>query len=207
MSESVESPAEFYTRRIPEQWNRALREQQRLAESAARKLEGMRAVNASIRVEVRDEGGGTFYLNVAEGSMCAGSAPTHPPFLTLVQDGVAFRRLAREAADSALALLGGLSGLAGEMKLTRARLDLLKGVSGSLRFEVTGPEGFVLLTRFGEGPVPEEPDTTIRVAPEVYADLRAGRLDPQNAFMGGRIQVEGDMQIAMQLALAAMSPD
>ena len=207
MTEPGETPQGFYTKTLPEQWNRALRDQERLAETAARQLKGMRAVHATICVEVRDEGGGTFYLNVAEGSMSADPTPAQPPFLTVVQDGAAFRRLSREAGDSTLALLGGLSGLAGEMKLTRARLDLLADVSGCLRFEVTGPDGFALLTRFGAGPVPEEPDTTLRVSPEAYADLREGRLDPQNAFMGGQIQVEGDMQLAMQLALAAMSPD
>ena len=207
MTEPGETPETFYTKRLPEQWNRALRDQERLAETTARQLEGMRAVDATIRVEVRDEGGGTFYLNVEGGSMSSAATPAHPPFLTVIQDGPAFRRLASEAGDSAMALLGGLSGLAGEMKLTRARMDLLADVSGTLRFEVTGDDGFALVTRFGDGPASDPPDTTLRVAPEAYADLREGRLDPQNAFMGGQIQVEGDMQLAMQLALAAMSPD
>ena len=56
-------------------------------------------------------------------------------------------------------------------------------------------------------PAKETPDTTIRVHPEVYAELRAGKLDAQNAFMGGKLQVEGDLQLAMQVALAAMAPD
>jgi hypothetical protein len=207
MTEPGETPQAFYTKRLPEQWNRALRDQEQLAERAARQLQGMRAVHATICVEVREGDGERFYLNVAEGSMSADPEPAQPPFLTVVQDGAAFRRLSQEAGDSAMALLGGLSGLAGEMKLTKARMDLLADVSGSLRFEVTGPDGFTLLTCFGPGPAPEQPDTTLRVSPEAYADLREGRLDPQNAFMGGQIQVEGDMQLAMQLALAAMSPD
>ena len=66
---------------------------------------------------------------------------------------------------------------------------------------------FVVSSHFGESAAKEQPDTTIRVHPEVYADLRAGKLDAQNAFMGGKLQVEGDMQLAMQLALAALSPD
>jgi hypothetical protein len=104
-------------------------------------------------------------------------------------------------------MLGGLSGLAGGMKLTRARLDNLAGVKGCMHFEVTGPQGFVILTHFGDGPVPETPNAKLVVDPEAYRDLRSGRLDPQGAFMGGKIKVEGDVQLTMQLALAALSPE
>jgi hypothetical protein len=207
VSSDTETPRRFYAERLPEQFNRTLREQERRVEAAQRLLEGMRAVDATIRIEVRGEGGGTFFLNVAKGVMSAGDSPAHPPFLAVIQDRAAFERLAREAGDSALGMLGGLSGLAGEMKLTKARIENLAGVRGSLRFEVTGADGFALLTHFGDGPVPDPPTTTIRVDPETYAALRGGALDPQQAFMSGRIQVEGDMQLAMQLALAALSPD
>jgi hypothetical protein len=207
MSPDAESPRRFYAERLPEQFNRALREQERRVEAAQRTLDGMRAVTATIRIEVRGEGGGTFFLNVASGVMTAAEEPARPPFLAVIQDRAAFEKLAREAGDSALGMLGGLSGLAAEMKLTQARIDNLAGVRGCLRFEVTGAEGFALLTNFGDGPVPDEPTTTIRVDPETYAALRSGQLDPQQAFMSGKIQVEGDMQLAMQLALAALSPD
>ena len=56
-----------------------------------------------------------------------------------------------------MALLGGLSGLAGEMKLTQARIDNLALVQGLMHFEVTGEDGFVLRTHFGTSPPPAEP--------------------------------------------------
>ena len=90
----------------------------------------MRAVDATICVEVSGEGGGRFYLNIRAGRMSAGDAPAQPPFLTVVQDRPGFERLAREAGDSALALLGGLSGLAGEMRLTRKRVESLAQLEG-----------------------------------------------------------------------------
>ena len=201
------TPQQFYGEQVPGQFNRMLGEQERAVESAQRLLDSMRAVNATIRVEVRGEGGGTFFLNVREGRMSAGEAPAQPPFLTLVQDRQAFERIAAEAGDSALGMLGGLSGLAGEMKLTQGRIRNLDGVKGCLEFSVTGSRGFTLRTHFGPDPAPDEPDTRIRVDETGYRDLREGRLDPQQAFMTGRIQVEGNMQLAMQLALAALSPD
>ena len=207
MDPAATSPRAFYTETLPSHWNRALREQERAVEAAQRVLDGMRAVSATIRVEVQGEDGGTFYLNITEGRLSPGDDPAHPPFLTLLQDRRAFARLVEEAGDSALAFLGGISGLAGEMRLTQARLDNLAGVHGCLRFEVLGDQGFALVTHFGEGPVPEEPDTSIRVDPEIYRGLRAGALNPQDAFMSGKLAVEGDMQLAMQIALAALSPD
>jgi hypothetical protein len=207
MTDPAESPSQFYTERIPDQFNRALRDQERLVEEAQRQLDGMRAVTATLQVEVRGEAGGTFYLNVEKGRMMADAAPARAPFMTLVQDRTGFETLAREAGDSALGLLGGLSGLAGDMKLTQSRLDNLATVSGCLRFEVTGDDGFWLLTHFGESPVPDEPTTTIRVDPETYAGLRDGSLDPQTAFMSGKLEMTGDLQLAMQLALAALAPD
>jgi hypothetical protein len=119
----------------------------------------------------------------------------------------AFRRLARETGDSPTALLGALAGLAGDMKLTRKRMLDMEAVQGLIRFEVTGENGFSILTHFGSGPLPAEPDASIRVGEETYRELHAGRLDPQSAFLDDSIHVEGDMQKAIALAFAAVAPD
>lgn len=207
MSAAPADPRRFYLETLPAQWNAALREQESAALAAQRLLDGMRAVDATIRVEIGGEGGGTFYLNVAAGRLEPGDAPAHAPFLTLRQERASFERFAAEVGDSALGFLGALSGLAHEMRLTRARVELLAGLEGCVRFEVRGEGGFVLLTQFGAGPPPAAPTTSITVEREAYRALRAGELNPQEAFLGGQIQVEGDLQLAMQLALAAMSPD
>jgi hypothetical protein len=206
MSE-VATPASFYGERIPAQFNRALDRQQSLGDAGRRLYDAMRAVDATIRVDVAGAGGGTFFLNIRGGLMTADPGAAHAPFLTLIQDRRAFDRLAREAGDSALALLGGLSGIAGELVLTRARVENLRQVDALIRFEVTGEDGFALGTHFGNAPVPAEPKTRISIDAEAYRDLRSGALDPQLAFMNQQIRVEGDMQAAMQLALAAVAPD
>ena len=210
MSAAEPSPRAFYTERVPAQWNQTLADQETAAagdEAAGKVLEGMRDVDVTVRVDVECHDGGTFFLNVRRGVMAAEDTAAGTPFMTLIQDRRAFEKIASEAGDSALGLLGGLSGLAGDFKLTKSRLENLAGVSGCLAFVVTGSDGFSFRIHFGDDPVPEAPDTEIKVGAEIYADLREGRLDPQNAFMSGQLDVSGDLQIAMILALAALSPE
>ena len=87
---SVPDPHTFYAEQIPAQFNRALDEQAAKGEEGQRVYGGMCAVNASIRIEVEGEGGGTFFLNIAAGRMSHGAEPDRPPFLTLFQDRRAF---------------------------------------------------------------------------------------------------------------------
>jgi hypothetical protein len=136
-----------------------------------------------------------------------GGRAAQPPFLTLVIDAACFDAFLAELGGSALGFLGALSGLAQEMKLTQTRIDALAGVAGTVRFEVRGPGGFHLFVHFGPGEPASPPTTSIAVDRDAYAELRSGRLNPQDAFLTGRIQLEGDLQLAMQLALAAASPD
>lgn len=197
----------FFAETLPAQFNAVLLEQERAVQAASRVLEGMRAVHATIRADVRGDGGGSFFLNISAGRLTAGESPAHTPFLTLVLEQSSFDAFLAEVGGSALGFLGALSGLAQELKLTKARIDLLAGVQGTVGFEVRGAGGFSLRTHFGPGEPAARPTTSITVDRSAYADLRAGRLNPQDAFLTGQIQVEGDLQLAMQLALAAVSPD
>lgn len=201
-------PEDFYGRRVPAQWNRSLDEQLAAGDAdAARVASEMQRVDATIGVIVRGNPDLTFHLNIEKGRMTAGDEPSHPPFLTLAHDADAFEVLERESGDSVLGFLGGLAGLKAELKLTAQRMENLSGLEGTLCFERTGEGGFELLAHFGAGPVATEPKCKLEITREAYAKLRTGELAPQDAFMSGEIVATGDMQMAMQLALAAMTPD
>jgi hypothetical protein len=203
---AIPDPEVFYRERIPAQWNRRLDEQEQLGQEGREVFDGMKTVNATIRVDILDSES-SYFLNISNGCMMAGEEAAHPPFLTLRQDRVAYERIAVEAGDSAMAMLGGLSGLAGELRLTQRRVDNMTDVQSLLKLVIQGDNGFELLTHFGTGPIPNEAAASITIDEEAYRELRSGATDPQEAFMDGRIAIEGDMQIAMQLALAAVSPD
>jgi len=206
-------PQRFFAERLPAQMNRRLTEQEEAAAAAKRTLDGMRAVDATLCFDIRGAGGGTWYLNLAGGRASASDAPAHPPFLSIALDREHFEPLWREVGDNVLGFLGGVSRRGAAIPLTRVRVDQIDAVQGSLLFELTGPGGFRLLARLG-APLPDgpedatkSPDTSIRVDAEAYRELRSGALQPQDAFLAGKIQVEGDLQLAMQLALAVLSPD
>ena len=209
MSETPD-PKTFFRERFPAQLNRSLAEQERATQMAQRVLAGMRAVAATIRFDVRGEGGITVFVNIEGGRSSAGDAPAHPPFLSISVERSHYEPLFREAGDNVLGFLGGISGMGAPIKLTRDRVEQIAAVGGTLCFELTGEGGFQLLAKLGNSaPVDSGAvaDTTIRVDAQAYRELREGRLEPQEAFLAGKITVDGDMQRAMQLALAVLSPD
>ena len=133
--------------------------------------------------------------------------PTRVPFLILGHSLADFPEIRRECGDSLLGFLGSLAGLAEEMRLTSQRVRSLRELHGSLVFERVGRNGFALFASFGIESPQSEPRTTIRLDDAVYDALRKGEVDPQDAFLDGRIEIEGDMEMAIGLALAALSPD
>ena len=42
-------------------------------------------------------------------------------------------------------------------------------------------------------------DVTITISDSDYVDLVSGKLNPQQAFMGGKLKLKGNMQVAMKL--------
>lgn len=200
-------PTTFFRERFPAQLNRALAEQEQAAAAAQRTLDAMRSVDATIRFVVGGADGGTFFVNLAQGRSSAGDAAAHRPFLTIALAREHYEPLFREAGDNVLGFLGGISGMGTPVKLTANRVAQIAEVGGTLLFELTGEGGFRLLARLGDGEPAEPADTSIRVDTEAFRELRTGKLEPQAAFLAGKIAVEGDMQKAMQLALAVLSPD
>jgi hypothetical protein len=198
---------EFYTRTIPDDFNRSLDAQAALGDAGGRVHAAMSALSGTLRIDLVGDAPATVYLNIENGRMRADAEPSHTPFLRVVQDEAARRRLARETDGSLTALLGALAGLGSEMKLTHKRMLDFEAVDGLVRFEVTGDDGFALLAHFGTNDMPARPDAVIRMDEASYAAMRAGEIDPQTAFLDDAIQTEGDMQKIMQVAFAVVAPD
>ena len=75
-------------------------------------------------------------------------------------------------------------------------------IEGAFKFSVTGDEGGNWLVDCTSGTVAQTDDdgvVTITVADEDLVAIVGGSLDAMNAFFMGKIQVEGDLGLAMKL--------
>jgi putative sterol carrier protein len=64
-----------------------------------------------------------------------------------------------------------------------------------------GPEGVIVLDGVNKKVSEEDApaDSTVKVSWDDWQALAAGTLNPMTAFMSGKLKVEGDMSVAMQL--------
>jgi hypothetical protein len=207
----LEAQQRFYHEGVPAQFNQTLARQVELAsrdEAALLMLEEMQAVRTAIRVEVDCDSDLRIHrFEIESGEMRAVEVATRSPFLVLQHRLDQFPNLRQQCGSSILGFLGVMAGLASDMKLTSQRVRSLRAAKGSLRFEFEGPEGFELVASFGVDPPEPEPRATIRLSSEIFEGLRSGTLDPQEAFLNEQIDVVGDLELAIGVALAAASPD
>ena len=87
----------------------------------------------------------------------------------------------------------------------RFNKEAAAGVDATYQFDLTGDGGGtwqVKVTETGcdvaEGS-PAEPSITITMASSDYVDMIAGKLNPQMAFMGGKLKIKGDMSLALKM--------
>jgi putative sterol carrier protein len=75
------------------------------------------------------------------------------------------------------------------------------GFEGSAKFVIEG-EGAVMIGPDGARAGDEEADVTLTADAETFQAMLEGELNPTAAFMSGKLTVDGDMGLAMQLGSA-----
>jgi len=71
-------------------------------------------------------------------------------------------------------------------------------IPGTVKFAIEG-EGAVMIDSDGARAGDEEADVTLSADADTFQAILAGEMDPTSAFMGGKLAVDGDMGLAMQL--------
>nr|WP_217360519.1 MULTISPECIES: SCP2 sterol-binding domain-containing protein [unclassified Aliiroseovarius] len=70
--------------------------------------------------------------------------------------------------------------------------------AGTAKFEIEG-EGAIILDSNGVRAGDDEADVTLKADADVFEDILSGNLNPTTAFMTGKLSVDGNMGLAMQL--------
>lgn len=73
--------------------------------------------------------------------------------------------------------------------------------AGSAKFDIAG-EGSIVMDGTGARASDDEADVTLSADVETFQSILEGDTDPTSAFMSGKLTVDGDMGMAMQLAAA-----
>jgi len=83
--------------------------------------------------------------------------------------------------------------------------SIVSKVKGTFRFVLNGGEGvWYLNLKTGDGTLAEgdktsKADVTLTVGDEDFAQIVSGKLNPQQAFMKGKLKIKGNMALAMKL--------
>ena len=72
------------------------------------------------------------------------------------------------------------------------------GFDSSVKFD-TGKDGVIVINGNTISTTDAPADCTIRLSLSDFEDMLSGELSPTSAFMSGKLQIEGDMSVAMSL--------
>lgn len=78
-------------------------------------------------------------------------------------------------------------------------IESLKAIEGSLRFALVGAEPPLEVAVKFAGEMKDEPDCDVKIQLEDAQRIASGDLDPMGAFMSGKIGIEGDASVLLQL--------
>ena len=73
------------------------------------------------------------------------------------------------------------------------------GFDGSAKFQIEG-EGAILVVGETVSISDDDAEVTLSADAETFQSMLEGDLDPTAAFMTGRLTIDGDMGVAMQMA-------
>ena len=174
---------------------------------------------SEMRLGLRLEGagGGEWVLQLERGALRVEAAPRDDTAFTFVQSVDDWRGALWEGrggaigrAASGLFRPGERSAAAGPPGIgatpSPAALEQMRSLDGLIRFVVRGGQGgdFAIAFKLGPGAIPAQPSATLSLSADDAAAMERGELDPLAAFMAGRIRVEGDMALVMQMQAISM---
>jgi hypothetical protein len=184
------APAEFFERWLPEAF----------AASGRRVPAGTPTVRASIS----GSEGGAWDLAAEDGALVVRAASREPPDVWIRQS-VADLRVVLGGVDPDLPELVPAGWSVQQLFVVEpADVDLLRQISGRLLFELEGKRRRRWAIDVGIGAAgvsAGRPRATLRLDAATFEGLRSGAVPPMQPLLDGRLKLEGDRALAMQLLL------
>lgn len=87
-----------------------------------------------------------------------------------------------------------------------------EGINATIQFELSGDNGGNFWLQVADGKCEagtgsaESPKMTLRAAADDWLAVSTGSLNPMQAFMSGKIKIQGDMGLAMKLQTMFRQP-
>jgi len=164
-----------------------------------------------VRATLSGEGGGAWDMQADDDELVVEpvprggtrGAPQKPPGLWLRQPAADFRAAFDGSPDLPPLLPPGWSAL-DLLFLDPRDIELMRQVDGRVLVELAGKRArrWSLDVAFGKtGVAAGRPRTTVRLDGATYEGLQAGKIPPVQALLDGRLSIEGDRGLAMQLLL------
>lgn len=205
------TPGEFFGQVVPGRLRTHLDGIKSRIDKLQREYDDLMGVDAVIRVCLTGEGAETLFLHLKDGGLAVSKDAPSEQLMTVTQSVEDWRASATGSIGAQFDVFGGGPGgeQAGQYLLTKGKVERLKQIKGTIQFVITdvGDGGeWKVLTTFGPGDPPETPQTTVTVANQDSQEIAAGKLNPQAAFMAGKIKIAGDMGLAMQVGMIMMGP-
>jgi hypothetical protein len=180
---------------------------------------GSAGLDVSLGLVLEGEGGGEWIVRIANGAVTVTRGAREATPVTYVQRVADWRGALYDGAGGAIgegaarffrpsALRDAPEAAAQQIAAapTPAALAELAKLEGLVRMEVTGGAGgdWCVAFKLGPGAIPAEATATLRMTADDAAALASGALDPMQAFLGGKVEVLGDMTIILQMQAAQM---
>jgi hypothetical protein len=181
--------------------------------------EEMRSSDLRLGVCLTGKGGGEWVFSVERGELSVEPISRADTAFTFVQSVADWKGALWEGRGGAVGKAtaglfrpgegtfggaGGAGGMAGVPP--PSALEQMRKLDGLVRVVVQGGEGgdWSVGFKLGPGEIPAQPTATLAVSEADIAAMQSGELNPLEAFMAGRIRVEGDMTLVMQMQAISM---
>jgi hypothetical protein len=176
---------------------------------------GAESLDVKLGVRLEGEGGGEWLFHLDHGRFRVTRAPRDEAAFSYVQSVEDWRGALWEGRGGAIGQgaarffqPGAPAPAAGQLggAPSPAALVELAKLSGLIRMVVRSEAGasWSVAFQIGPGAVPPVPTTTLTLTDADAAAIGRGELDPMTAFMSGRMRVEGDMTLMLQVQAVQM---